>query len=62
MPSRRYFDGAQTEIGSLPIVKSAITKIWIKISGVWKEATPHIKIAGVWKLATPYIKVLGNWK
>jgi hypothetical protein len=64
MATRRFFDGAQTEIGSLPIVGivAAVTKIWIKISGVWKETTPYIKISGVWKLATPYIKVLGVWK
>jgi hypothetical protein len=52
------------EIGSLPIVGivAAVTKIWLKVSGVWKETTPYIKISGVWKLATPYIKVLGVWK
>jgi len=64
MASRRFFDGAQTEIGSLPIIGivSTVTKIWLKVSGVWKETTPYIKISGVWKLATPYIKVLGVWK
>jgi hypothetical protein len=62
MATRRFFDGAQIEIGSLPIVKSIITKIWIKISGVWKQSTPYLKVSGVWKTITPYIKVSGVWK
>jgi hypothetical protein len=64
MASRRLFDGAQKEIGSLPIVGivAAVTKIWIKISGVWKESTPYLKVSGVWKAITPYIKVSGVWK
>jgi hypothetical protein len=60
--ARRFFDGGQIEIGSLPIVGTAITKIWIKVSGVWKETTPYLKVSGVWKTITPYIKVLGVWK
>lgn len=39
-----------------------VTKIWIKVGGVWKLATPHIKVAGVWKQATPKIKASGTWK
>jgi hypothetical protein len=62
MASRRLFDGAQIEIGSLPIVKSIGTKIWIKVSGVWKETIPYLKVSSVWKAVTPYIKVSGVWK
>jgi hypothetical protein len=38
------------------------TIAWIKIAGVWKQATVYIKVAGVWKTATPAIKVSGIWK
>jgi hypothetical protein len=38
------------------------TKTWIKVAGVWKEATTYIKVSGVWKQATPYVKIGGNWK
>jgi hypothetical protein len=41
---------------------STATKVWIKVAGVWKLATPHIKVAGIWKQATPKIKVSGTWK
>lgn len=60
MPSRRYFDGAQVEIGSLPI--SWYDQMWIKVAGVWKKATTWIKVAGVWKEAEPKIKVSGTWE
>lgn len=38
------------------------TKIWLKVSGVWKETITWIKVSGVWKQTTPYIKVGGTWK
>ena len=41
---------------------SVNAKFWIKISGIWKQATPFIKIGGTWKQATPFIKVGGTWK
>jgi hypothetical protein len=41
---------------------SPTKKIWLKVSGTWKEATPYIKISGTWKIATPYINVSGTWK
>jgi hypothetical protein len=44
--------------GAAPVA----TKAWIKVSGVWKEATPYIKVAGTWKVATPKTKVSGTWK
>lgn len=37
-------------------------RLWIKIAGVWKQATTWIKVAGVWKQATPFIKVGGTWE
>lgn len=60
MAVRRFFDGAQVEIGSLPI--DLATKVWIKISGVWKESITWIKVSGVWKRSTAFIKVSGDWK
>jgi len=66
MASRRLFDGAQIEIGSLPIVGApppvAGSQFHIKIAGVWKTATAYIKVAGVWKTADPYINVTGTWR
>lgn len=65
MATRRFFDGAQAEIGNLPIAASIIataTQAWIKVAGVWKQATMWIKVSGVWKTATPKIKVAGTWK
>jgi hypothetical protein len=38
------------------------TKVWVKIGGVWKEATVYLKVAGVWKTSTPKIKASGTWK
>lgn len=34
---------------------------WIKVAGVWKNATVWIKVAGVWKTATPFVKAGGVW-
>lgn len=68
MPTKRFFDGAQKELGSTPIsdppeIESGIfTKIWLKVSGVWKETTVYIKNSGIWKTATPYINITNIWK
>jgi hypothetical protein len=64
MASRRLFDGAQQEIGSLPAVYtgSTATKVWIKVAGVWKEATPYIRVGGIWKVATPKIRAASVWR
>jgi hypothetical protein len=66
MASRRLFDGAQIELGLLPIVAppppSGGSKLWIKVSGVWKDATTHINVAGTWKVATVFFKDSGTWK
>jgi hypothetical protein len=43
-------------------VPSSGNKMWVKVSGVWKEATTWIKVSGVWKTATPKIKDGGVWK
>jgi hypothetical protein len=67
MASRRLYDGAQIELGILPIVASAPTptpsnKFWLKVAGTWKEAVTWIKVLGVWKQATPKTKVAGVWQ
>jgi hypothetical protein len=41
---------------------SSPSKLWIRVSGVWKETTTHIKVAGTWKVATVFIKDSGVWK
>lgn len=67
MATRRLFDGATIEIGQIPIVSAAPppaggTKLWLKVSGVWKESTVWIKVSGVWKTATPFFKESSIWK
>jgi hypothetical protein len=37
-------------------------KTWIRVSGVWKQATAWIRISGVWKQATPFVRVAGAWR
>ena len=34
----------------------------VKVSGVWKTATPFVKVSGVWKAVTPFYNVSGTWK
>lgn len=46
----------------IPISQEAANKFWIKVAGVWKQATTYIKVSGVWKTATPYTKVSGTWR
>jgi hypothetical protein len=38
------------------------TKVWVKVSNAWKEATAYTKVSGTWKVATPKTKVSGTWK
>jgi hypothetical protein len=60
MATRRFFDGAQIEIGSLPI--SYGNRIWIKVSGAWTQGMLWIKQSGAWKKSRPFTKVSGAWK
>ena len=46
----------------IPSAPGTGSVIWIKVAGVWKQASPYIKVAGVWKPATGYVKVAGAWK
>lgn len=41
---------------------SSLSKLWIKVSGLWKECITWIKVGGLWKTAQPNIKVAGVWK
>lgn len=59
LPFYAYLQGGD---GSSELQLSIGTLIWIKVSGIWKQATPYIKIAGTWKQATTFIKVSGTWK
>lgn len=62
---RLLFDGAQIELGLLPL-QAALSPVgtiaYIKVSGVWQIATPYIKVGGTWQLAQPSIKVGGTWQ
>jgi hypothetical protein len=66
MATRRLYDGATIEIGQVPIesvsTPPSTTLAWLKVGGVWKQATVHIKVSGVWKTATPKIKAGVTWK
>lgn len=46
----------------IPLINVSGTIIWIKVSGVWKQATSFIKVGGVWKQAIPFTKNNGIWK
>lgn len=62
---RLLFDGAQIELGLLPLeaaLAPVATIAYIKVGGVWQTATPYIKVGGAWQLAQPRIKVGGTWK
>ena len=37
-------------------------QIYVKVNGIWKEATPYININGVWEEANSSIKENGTWK
>ena len=61
---RLLFDGAQIELGLLPVVAALApvgTIPYVKVGGVWLTATAYIKVGGVWKLATPFTRQLGTW-
>jgi hypothetical protein len=49
-------------LSSGTIATPSTTIAWLKVGGVWKQATVFIKVAGVWKTATPKIKAGGTWK
>ena len=36
--------------------------VWLKVAGVWKQATVFTKVAGTWKTATTFTKISGTWK
>ena len=41
---------------------TAVNNVWIKVSGIWKQAVAWTKVAGVWKQSAPKIKIAGTWK
>jgi hypothetical protein len=44
------------------LLASGRTSFWIKVSGVWLQATPYVKVSGVWQTSNPFIKVTGTWE
>jgi hypothetical protein len=62
---RLLFDGAQIELGLLPLVAALApvgTIPYVKVGGAWLTATAYIKVGGTWRLAQPSIKVGGAWQ
>ena len=41
---------------------SLLLKFWLRVSGVWKQATAWIRVSGVWRQATPFVRVAGTWR
>jgi hypothetical protein len=41
---------------------SSSTVVWIRVSGVWKQAIALIRVSGVWKQATPFVRAAGAWR
>lgn len=39
-----------------------VLKFWLRVSGVWKQATAWIRVSGVWRQATPFVRVAGTWR
>ena len=72
--SRRFFDGAQEELGSLPIEATSqpqpptpvlgkrSTFLWIKDGATWRLTIPNMRISGAYKFVQPYIKISNEWK
>lgn len=61
---RLLFDGAQIELGLLPLVAALApvgTISYVKVGGVWLTATAYIKVGGAWVTNSPYVKVSGTW-
>jgi hypothetical protein len=42
-------------------VGSTRTQAWVKISGVWRQATVWLNVGGTWKVVRSYVKV-GAWR
>lgn len=36
--------------------------VWVRVSGVWKQAVPYVKHNGVWKEATAMVRHNGVWR
>jgi hypothetical protein len=45
-----------------PLISIVNIKVWIKVSGIWKESIIWIKVNEIWKQSTSFIKVSGIWK
>lgn len=36
--------------------------VWVRVSGVWRQAIPYVKHAGTWKEATAMVRHNGTWR
>ena len=61
MGGRRFFDGAQEQIGSLPIQTSS-SQFWLNVNGVWKKTKIFLNVNGVWRQVVAYFKESGVWR
>lgn len=46
----------------VPGVVESGSKVWLKVSGDWKQATPWVNVASTWKVAEAKIRVGGTWR
>lgn len=62
MGQRRFFDGAQVELGSIPLVASA-PAVFVRVSGAWVQATAvFVRVSGAWvEAAALYVRVSSAW-
>ena len=43
-------------------VRKLGNQFFVRVGGVWKNATPYLNVGGTWKQADPKINVAGVWK
>ena len=50
--------------GPYSTIRTIRTKnaVWVRVSGVWKQAVPYVKHNGTWKEATAMVRHNGSWR
>jgi len=38
------------------------SKIWVRVSGVWRQAVPYVKVSGAWQVSKPKFNDADTWK
>lgn len=44
------------------IITGAALKVWLNVSGTWKECVVWLNVGGTWKTVTTWLNVGGTWK